>query len=62
MFNIANTMHPGVMKELVQYAHKHRHDINGVKQEQEAVIATNHWAEELKSMPYFAKVSLMTIA
>ena len=62
MFNIANTLHPEVMKELVQYAHRLRHDINGAQQEQEAVLATEHWADELRSMPYFSKVSLITSA
>ena len=50
------------MKELVQYAHRLRHDINGAQQEQEAVLATDHWADELRSMPYFSKVSLLTSA
>ena len=45
------------MKELLDYAHAHRHDIAGEKQEQEAVLATTEWMEELKAMPYFSKVS-----
>jgi hypothetical protein len=31
LFNIAQSNHPDVMKELLDYAHKHRHDINGEK-------------------------------
>jgi hypothetical protein len=57
LFNIAQSIHPDVMKELIDYAHKHRHDISGEKQAQEAVLATPEWLQELKSMPYFSKVS-----
>ena len=57
LFNVANTVHPEVMKELIDYAHKHRHAMEGGKQEQEAVLATEHWANELKAMPFYAKVS-----
>jgi hypothetical protein len=57
-FNIANTLHPEVMAELLEYAHAHRHDVSGEKQSQEAILATEAWAAELKSMPYFSKVSL----
>ena len=57
LFNIAQTLHPNVMEELIAYAHKHRHDIAGEKREQEAVLATPEWLDELKAMPYFSKVS-----
>jgi hypothetical protein len=57
LFNITQSIHPDVMKELLDYAHKHRHDIAGEKQAQEAVLATPEWLQELKSMPYFSKVS-----
>ena len=32
LFNVANTFHPSVMKDLIDYAHKHRHDISSEKQ------------------------------
>ena len=59
LFNIAQSVHPDVIKELLDYAHKHRHDIEGEKQAQEAVLATPEWLQELKSMPYFSKVSTL---
>lgn len=62
LFNVANTIHPQAMKELIDYAHKHRHDFTGGKQQQEAVLATDHWAEELRSMPFYSKVSTTTPA
>lgn len=58
LFNIANTLHPEVMAELLEYAHAHRHDISGEKQAQETILATEEWAAELKAMPYFSKVSV----
>ena len=57
LFNIANTLHPAVMKELIEYALAQRHNVQGQDMEKEAVIATEHWASELRSMPFFAKVS-----
>ena len=32
LFNIAQTLHPEVMSQLIEYAHAHRHDISGEKQ------------------------------
>ena len=62
LFNIANTLHPAVMKELIEYALSQRHNIAGQEMQQEAVLATDHWASELRSMPFFAKVSLIMSA
>ena len=31
--------------------------MEGNKLEQEAVLATDHWANELRAMPFYAKVS-----
>jgi hypothetical protein len=58
LFNIANTLHPDVIKELFQHAHNHRYSVSGEKQAQESIIVSNEWADELKSMPFFSKVSL----
>ena len=32
LFNIAQTLHPDVMRQLIEYAHAHRHDVSGEKQ------------------------------
>jgi hypothetical protein len=61
LFNIANTLHPEVMKEVVQHAHQHRHSVEGEKQNQEAVLATDFWADQLRAMPFFSKVSFIFI-
>lgn len=60
LFNIAQTLHSDVMSELIDYAHAHRHSITGEKHEQEAVVATTHWENELKAMPFYSRVSIMT--
>ena len=62
LFNIFNTFHPEMMKELIEYALKQRHAIEGGKYELESVLANDHWANELKAMPFHAKVSAMTSA
>ena len=60
LFNVLNTFHPEIMKELIEYALKQRHALEGGKQELESVLANDHWANELKAMPFHAKVSSMT--
>ena len=32
--------------------------MEGNKLEQEAVLATDHWANELRAMPFYSKVSV----
>ena len=62
LFNVLNSFHPEVMKELVQFALKQRHAMEGGKHELESVLANDHWASELKAMPFHAKVSSITSA
>ena len=62
MFNIANTLHPNVVSELISTAHKHRFDISGEKMKQEQIVLSSEWADELKSLPYFSKVSYIASA
>ena len=62
LFNVLNSFHPEVMKELVQFALKQRHAMEGGKHELESVLANDHWANELKAMPFHAKVSTVTSA
>ena len=62
MFNIANTLHPNVVSELIRHAHKHRFDISGEKMKQEQIVLSSEWADELKSLPFFSKVSSITSA
>jgi hypothetical protein len=57
LFNIANTLHPQVIKELFEYAHNHRYNVSGEKQAQESIMISDEWANELKAMPFFSKVS-----
>jgi hypothetical protein len=61
LFNIANTLHPQVMSEVVQHAQQQRHSVEGQKQQQEAVLATDFWADQLRAMPFFSKVSTVLI-
>ena len=56
-FNIANTLHPDVVNEVLKHALNQRYSISGEKQQQEAIIISDEWAEELKAMPFFSNVS-----
>ena len=54
MFNIANTLHPNVVKELIEYAHTQRFDVKEDKQQQESILLSEEWEKELKAMPFFS--------
>ena len=47
MFNVTNTLHPEIVKETIEHAQSKRYNINKDKQQQEAVLMTEAWAEEL---------------
>ena len=57
MFNIANTLHEDIIKELVDHALKQRHDVNEQTEKNEAILMDEKWVEELQSLPIIAKVS-----
>ena len=44
LFNVANTVHPDVMKELIDYAHKHRYAIEGKS-------TSRRWSSPLSTGP-----------
>lgn len=58
-FNIANTLHPDVVKDVIEHASNQRYSLSGEKQQQEAIVISDDWAEELKAMPFFSNVSVV---
>ena len=59
MFNVANTLHPEIMREITEYALSQRFDIKGDQQKKESILIDESWAKELQSMPFFSKVSFL---
>ena len=57
MFNVANTLHKDVVKELVEHALKQRHAVESINLKDETILLSEHWKEELKSLPFVAHVS-----
>ena len=57
MFNVANTLHTEFIKELIEHSLKQRYTVSDKEQKKECVLITEEWAEELKEMPFFSKVS-----
>ena len=56
LFNIANSLHPKVIKELIEHAQSQRFDIKEEKQKQESILLSEEWEKELKAMPFFSQV------
>ena len=56
MWNVANTLHSDVVKELVQHALKVRHAVDGEGMKEERIMLNDHWEEELNSLPIVKRV------
>ena len=56
MFNVANTLHPGVVQELIDHAVRQRHDPTIDQNKQESIMISQKWVEELNSLPMVPKV------
>lgn len=57
MFNVANTLHEEVVKEVVQHALKQRYAVDSMTVRDESVLINDHWAQEIKSLPIISHVS-----
>ena len=57
MFNVANTLYEEITTELIHHAHLQRNHIETDKKKQESVLISDHWKNELKSLPMSASVS-----
>ena len=55
MFNIWNTKHPHQVAGVIQHANKQRYAIDSEKVKQDTIIMTEHWRNELESMPFVSK-------
>ena len=61
MFNVANTLHNDVVKELVEHALKQRHAINIDRVKGESILMNDYWKDELKSLPVVSHISLLLL-
>ena len=57
MFNIANTLHGDIVKELLQHALLQRHAVTEEGNKKESILISDHWKSELSSLPFNQKVS-----
>ena len=56
MFNIANTLHQGIVQELIDHAVKQRHDPKMGDNKSESILISDRWREELSSLPLTNRV------
>ena len=47
MFNVANTLHPGIVKDLVNHALQQRYDPKMGENKLESIMISDKWVEEL---------------
>ena len=57
MFNVANTLYEDVVKELVENALNQRHATDSINLKNETIMLSEHWKDELKTLPFVASVS-----
>ena len=55
MYNVWNTVHPGEVKEVIEYANQVRFGLKNEKVQQETIVITDEWQKELESMPFVSK-------
>ena len=58
LFNVANTLHPGIMQEYIDHALKMRYDPKMGDNKAESIMISDKWKEELQSLPLTNKVGL----
>jgi len=58
LFNVANTLHEGVVQELIDYALKQRYDPALGANQCESILISDKWKEELQSLPLTHRVSI----
>ena len=56
LFNVANTLHPGIMQEYIDHALKQRFDPKMGDNKMESIMISDKWKEELQSLPLTNKV------
>ena len=57
MFNVVNTLHEEVVKEIVDHALIQRHILNEDFATKETIMITDHWKRELETLPLRNTVS-----
>ena len=58
LFNVANTLHEGVVQELIDYSLKQRYDPAMGANQCESILISDKWKEELQSLPLTNRVSI----
>ena len=58
MFNIANTLYEQITTELIHHALLQRNHVESDKKKAESVLLSDHWKNELKTLPMSASVSI----
>ena len=57
MFNIANTLHEDITQQIIKHAQTVRHATESETQKNESILMSEHWQNELASMPMTVSVS-----
>ena len=55
MYNCLNTLHPDVVKNIIEFANSQRYTVDNDKVKQNAIEMTEEWKEELQKMPFISK-------
>lgn len=55
MWNIASTLHPAIVQEIIGNAIKQRYDTSEIHIKDESINLTDHWAAELDQLSIAAR-------
>ena len=59
MFNIANTLYEEITNELINHALLQRHNVENERVQRDTIMMSDHWKEELKTLPMSISVSIL---
>ena len=53
-WNVLNTVNTEYVTTLIDHANRERHTITNAKQEEQAIVITDEWAEKLLAIPFIS--------
>jgi len=59
MWNVANSLHPDIVKQIIEGAITKRHDVSSIRIKDESITMSDHWAQELNQLPIAGKYVIL---
>ena len=54
-YNVWNTLHPDSVQNVIEYANSQRYSVDNEKVQQNSIIITDDWQQQIDKMPFMSK-------